>query len=126
MKQLLLLTTLITSFSASAVTISPSLMWLAASGNSDKTEDLITGYGGFSTSMGLTSSTSATTVLGGLLVFADGENTVLDLENDSLLDELEMIQMNLEDGEELSPLQNAILRIGVENDQLDIYGNVVE
>jgi hypothetical protein len=122
MKKLLILVTLLTSASSFAVTILPNTMNLAAASSSQMVE----GYAYFTTSEGLVTSTSIASPIAGIVVFADSGTAIIDLENESALEEVELIQIALEDGDELSNFQNAVLEIGVSNGQLDEDANILE
>jgi hypothetical protein len=126
MKKLLILATLLTSFSSFAITLGAGAAIMK-----DPGVDEISGQlGGVTTSgsgvvTGLIISTVGSPVAG-LVVLADNGTTFIDFENENALDEVLLIQIALEDGEELSEMQEAFLEIGMANGQLDVNANVIE
>jgi hypothetical protein len=124
MKKLLILTTLLTSLSSYAVTLV---------GNVHLAGEVLRGYDNDGQGMmALTSintsilSTTIASPIAGVIVFADSKTAMIDLDNEIALEEVELIQIALEDSEELSNFQNAILEIGITNGQLDENANILE
>ena len=63
-------------------------------------------------------SSAAVSPLAGLIVFLDNGQIALDMENESLQDELDLIEVSIEEGLELTDIQKAIIHIGQQNNQL--------
>ena len=70
------------------------------------------------------STTTIASPMAGLIIFADGDNAYLDLDNEHVLDLLENIEISLSDGVELTDLEKAILNIGYANNQINIDGTI--
>ena len=70
------------------------------------------------------STTIAANPVAGLIVFADSNQVMLDLENDNVLEVLENIQISLSEGLELTDLEKAILKIGLENNQINVNATI--
>jgi hypothetical protein len=125
MKVLFILVTLLTSLSSSAVTIVPSVLMIDNTVQSGELSDK-EASGIFSTVKGLTTSTTVASPVAGVIVFADSERVMIDLQSERALEEIELIQISLDEGEELSDFQNAVLEIGVANGQLDIDAYILK
>jgi hypothetical protein len=124
MKALLILSILLTSVSTFAVTLETNAGGANEIMKDIDFDELNVMY--MSTLNGaLTSSTVASPIFG-VLMFADGERTIINLDNEIALEEVDLIQVALEDGDELSDFQNAVLEIGMANGQLDEDANVLE
>ena len=80
-------------------------------GGSDEAGYLIT------SNLALSTSTTTSNPIAGLVIFADNGEVMLDMENEALQDELEMIEISIEEGQELTDLQKAIIHIGQQNNQ---------
>jgi hypothetical protein len=122
MKNLLILATLLSSALSYGVTL-PVTVGLVDEASRDQTGIAIMALS--TTSVGI-STTAAFSPVGGLVIFADSDVAILDLNNEVALEEVELIQMAIEDGEELTDFQNAILEIGITNSQLDENANILE
>ena len=70
------------------------------------------------------STTTTANPVAGLIVFADSNQVMLDLENDNVLEVLENIQISLSEGLELTDLEKAILKIGLENNQINVNATI--
>jgi hypothetical protein len=128
MKKLLIFVTLLTSLSSYAVSVVPGLvMTNSASGEVELLEAGV--YGLITSGAGGVSSLVLSTVgspIVGLVVLTDNGLASLNLENDDVRDEVLLIQIAFEDGEELSEMQEAILEIGIANAQLDEDAKILE
>jgi hypothetical protein len=126
MKKLLILATLLTSMSSFAASIGGGALLM-----SEDSGDQVTGtFLGVTTSgTGAVASLIVSTVgspVAGLVVLADNGTVSIDFNNENSLEEVSLIQIALEDGEELSEMQEAILEIGIANAQLDEDANILE
>ena len=101
-----------------AVALYPNILGLLAIDTFRSTEDQKSVAAMLTTTNGLTSSTTAASPLAGLVMFLDNDQMVLDMESEALLDELDVIELKLENNEELTDLQKAIIVIGKDNNQL--------
>ena len=114
MKKMMTLFSLLISMSSFSASIYPSSMALLGDAMTHCPNCMPI----FTTINGLTSSTTAANPIAGLVAFADNGEIMLDMESEALQDELAVIEMALEEGEELTDLQKAIIEIGSMNNQL--------
>ena len=78
------------------------------------------------TSIGLLSTTLETAPVVGIFILADGNSLKLDLKDQYIKDSIEELQILIADGErsELEEHLEAILIVGMKNNQLDQFGNI--
>ena len=118
MKRILLGTILtLISVNSFALALYPNITGLIVLDQARDSSDRFTMFNVLSTTNGLTSSTTAASPLAGLVMFLDNDQMVLDMESEALLDELDVIELKLENNEELTDLQKAIVIIGKDNNQ---------
>jgi hypothetical protein len=124
MKNLLILATLLTSLSTYAVTLKGNFeLSIAVMQNMDNGGQAMGALTSINTSI---LSTTIASPIAGVIVFTDSETAMIDMDNEVAIEEVELIQIALEDGEELSDFQNAVLEIGMTNGQLDEDANILE
>ena len=120
MKKLLALSLLITYSNVFALG-APIWVMGASMGNQSDDEFIL----GSISSSGVTALSAAVHPILGVVVFIDADSVKLDLSNQDTLDMIEDIQFDLEDGIALNEIQEAILKTGIENQQLDAAGNIL-
>ena len=81
-------------------------------------EERVKTVGMLSSTSGVTTSSTAAHPLLGLIAMLDNGEMALDMENEELLDELDLIELKISEGEELTDRQKAIIEIGELNNQL--------